>query len=736
MDCELLAPAGDFATGLSAFEAGADAVYAGLKDFSARAFAANLDYAEVEKLLRFARRRGKKLYITFNTLVDNRDMPQAVEALGTLEDIGVDAVIIQDPGVASVCRRNFPGLQMHASTQMAVHNLEGINALAELGFRRTVLARELSLEDISYLAKRCGAMELETFIHGALCYSVSGLCLYSAMEKGRSGNRGKCAYCCRLPHKDASGRTRLPFSMRDLRLAEDVLKLAQAGVASLKIEGRMKSPLYVASAVTYYREILDGTPATLSPADLESVFSRKTTKLRFDGPGDEVIDPDSPLGHLGTPVGVVKRISTDRQGLKWLRFHTSRALEKHDGLQFEIPRRPPPNEKAAQWTFAGTAREKIGFGISKMRTAMSRSCVYEVPPDTDVEVLLPPDFEVAQGDTVYCSMSNALKRRFPAVPYRDSDDPGLLPLDVAITLSKDSVTANGVKVPASLSPAKDPSRTYDAVRKAFSRTGGTRFRLGSLSLDDKDSLYAPMSVLNEARRLLLEKAEEGRINERDARISSALASLDGCSDVACRDGVRRLKIRNGQKIPAGKWAEIIVSIASDVDVSVLPPPGPGVRLALPLWNETLSFNKLRTTVKRLIRAGYTAWECADFATLHMLKALGVSDLTADWSIEAFNSQAVSLLEQLGVKRFVMSPEPAAKETFDSRSCTAEFLVQQSTPLFISLSPPAFMPESDSLCVFERDGLYVTVRRVPRTARAFDGIDERVDLSWDCPGEGL
>ena len=300
---ELLAPAGNFQTALAAFAAGADAVYCGLSDFSARAFAENFTLEDLKKLVAYARANGRKVYVTFNTVIDEDCFDEAVERLAALEEAGPDAVIVQDIGVARIVRKHFPGLALHASTQLVAHNLEGVLALGELGFTRVVLARELSLEEIASIAKRCGGIELEVFIHGALCYSLSGLCLFGAMEKDRSGNRGKCPYCCRQGievKRSGEGEQRnadvrcssspsnttltYPFSMKDLRLGEDVRKLVDAGVASLKIEGRMKSDLYVASVTKYYRDILDeakgGRRVTLS--DLETVFSRRTTKLYFD----------------------------------------------------------------------------------------------------------------------------------------------------------------------------------------------------------------------------------------------------------------------------------------------------------------------------------------------------------------------------------------------------------------------------------------------------------------------
>ena len=518
MASELLAPAGDFDTALAAFAAGADAVYCGLDAFSARAFATNFTIEILKDLLRVARAKGKKVYITMNTVLDESQLDQAEATLAELARIEPDGIIMQDLGLAALCKEKFPNLVLHASTQLVAHNLEGVLALKEFGFKRVVLARELSIAEIESIKKRCG-VELEVFIHGALCYSVSGLCLFSAMEKGRSGNRGKCAYCCRQQYTTADGGKTLAFSMKDLRAGELVRQLSDLGVDSLKIEGRMKSPLYVASVVRYYRQLLDGprgaltlpttnpeprapspgragTPCTppVTTSDLETVFSRKTTPLYLGGkPAERVIDPTN-LGHQGTEIGKVKKVTKDREGRRWLRFHTLRALEKHDGIQF-----------------AGV--ERRGFGISEMRYAISRAPVFEVAAGSDVELLIPDELEVTPGEKIFCSMSNAVKRMFPIPSFRRSDYPGIIPLDIEVTLSPNKIIAvatNGragapshAALPAHLDPAKNPEKTAAAVRKAFSKLGDTDYYLRNLTINDPDHLFVPASLLNDLRRDLL-----------------------------------------------------------------------------------------------------------------------------------------------------------------------------------------------------------------------------------------
>ena len=773
MDCELLAPAGNFETALAAFEAGADAVYCGLTEFSARAFADNFSLEDLKNLLRFARasRTGwrsevggrtkeisavqpstfnlqpKKVYVTFNTVIDEDNLEAAIEQLARLDEVRPDALIVQDIGVARICRKHFPDLELHASTQLVAHNLEGVLAMKDLGFKRVVLARELSFEEITSIAKRCGDMELEVFIHGALCYSISGLCLFGAMEKGRSGNRGKCPYCCREGKREegrGNGELVYPFSMKDLRLGEDVRKLADAGVASLKIEGRMKSALYVASVTRYYRQILEkcsdvrmlecSNGHVVTQADLETVFSRRTTKLYFDGRKQTFehsehsnispIDPDS-LGHLGAEIGVVKRITKDREGLSWLRFHTARGLEKHDGLQFE----------------AMADGKHVGMGIVEMRQAISRRPVFEVNAGVDVEVQVSEDVaaELKPGMKIYCSMSNAVKRMFPTPSFRPSDYEGGVELDLEVALSRLGLTSKvlspvalEVSVPCDLQPAKNPEKTAEGVKKAFSKLGDTDYRLGKLTVEDPETLFAPMSLLNDLRRDLVERLDEAREKARREKVERAVAEEDrtqfGHLDYKI-ELRRRVKIRAGQKAPAGEWDEVIVSVGSD-RVELESTESGKIRLALPVYTAEPEFNKLRVAVKGLLRKGFTKWEASDLATLRMLKGLGVTDITADWTLYAFNSRALAELSEMGVKRFVASPENTREnlQYLAESGYDVEFLTQQSTPLFVSLTEPAAKPAE--LAVFQRDGLWVTTKKVPRTFETPKGVSTRLDLSWD------
>lgn len=737
MSAELLSPAGDFDSALAAFRAGADAVYCSLAEFSARAFAKNLSREELKNLVRYARAEGKKVYVAFNTVIDEGDLERAVEQLSVIASCRPSAVIVQDLGIARIARKFFPSLELHASTQLVAHNLEGVLALGELGFRRVVLARELSIAEISSIAKRCGDIELECFIHGALCYSISGLCLFSAMEKNRSGNRGKCAYCCRLAYESEEGGKPLAFSMKDFRLGDDAKKLVDASVASLKIEGRMKSPLYVAAATAYYRAVLDGDrpKARTALENLETVFSRRTTDLYFNGPNGDVID-DTSLGHLGAYIGKLKRITKDRDGRSWLRFHTLRALERHDGLQIPAPGGGKP----------------LGFGITEMRTAISRGNRFEVPADCDVEILLPdeereefkPLRSVRAGAGIYCSMSNEVKRIHPIPGFRPADYPGFVKTDFKIEISPEeiSVTADAegavaeTRIKGEFSAAKNPERTYGAVEKAFSKLGGTDYRLGSLSVVDPDRLFAPMSFLNDLRRDIVEELD--RLREK-ARLAAVDAALEDDRQDAAEAGKphlsKTLKIRMGQKVPAGEWDEVVISVGASVtpdEVRAAYPEISSPRMALPVFTSETEYQKLRVAVKRFVREGFDRWEASDLATLKTLKSLGVVDITADWTLYAFNSSALAQLKSLGVKRFVASPENSNENLayLAESGYHVEFLAQQSTPLFISLTRPAASPAKESGFVsFKSGSLWITTRRSPRLFNPPRGSANRTDLSW-------
>lgn len=268
---ELLAPAGSFKALEAAIEGGADAVYFGGEAFGARAFAKNFTRDEIEAAAKLCRAYSVKSYITLNTLIFDREMQNVLEYAAFLENAGIDALIIADMGAAKLIKKYIPTMKLHASTQFSGHNADAARMLAAHGFERMVGARELSRDDLTALCKE-SPIEIETFIHGALCVCHSGQCLLSSVIGGRSGNRGMCAQPCRLP--DKSGK--YPLSLKDLSMASRIPELLSTGAASLKIEGRMKSPEYVLGVTKIYRRLLDERRNATKDEinELEEIFSR------------------------------------------------------------------------------------------------------------------------------------------------------------------------------------------------------------------------------------------------------------------------------------------------------------------------------------------------------------------------------------------------------------------------------------------------------------------------------
>ncbi|ADL51869.1 U32 family peptidase [Clostridium cellulovorans] len=258
---ELLAPAGSQESLIAAVQCGADAVYLGGNKFSARAYASNFDNETLKKAIDYCHLYNVKLYVTVNTLQKDNEILEALEYIGFLHNSGVDAVLLQDLGLAYLVRKNYPNLEIHASTQLTAHNAEGVKFLNDYGFKRIVLSRELSLPEIKYISKDLN-IETEIFVHGALCVCYSGQCLMSSMIGGRSGNRGRCAQSCRLPYSIINTNSQeekrgFILSPKDMNFIENIKEIIDSGTSSLKIEGRMKKPEYVAGVVTTYRNAID-----------------------------------------------------------------------------------------------------------------------------------------------------------------------------------------------------------------------------------------------------------------------------------------------------------------------------------------------------------------------------------------------------------------------------------------------------------------------------------------------
>ena len=713
---ELLAPAGSFDAALAAFAYGADAIYLGLSRFSARADAANFAEPELRQIVAYAHNKGRKVYVTLNTLLETRELPELADSLALLDEVAVDGVIVQDLGLAAWMRRAFPRLPLHASTQLACTSTAGARALKELGFVRVVTARELGLDEAAEIGRQAG-VEIEVFVHGALCYSLSGLCLYSSLTTGRSGNRGRCAYCCRQPFTPEGGEACHPFSMRDLALLDEAKRLRAGGLASLKIEGRMKNPLYVAAVTDLYRHALDGdlsADALQAKADdLRTIFSRPWTHLYADGPAkaEDIIDARS-VGHRGQPIGTVLRVVRDVDGVRWMAFDTTRAIERHDGLQVDLPGRP------------------VGFAVDRLRDAHTKRPAITLPAGTRVEVALPREVgELPRGATVCHSASQAVRRAFPVPRPRETELRQLRPADLTLTLAPDTLTLSGngqtVCQPATLGPAKNPAGTRADAERHLGKLGEDGIFLRSLTVKDPQGLFAPPSLLNAARRAWAELA--GKAEPRPTpppplaaavRAERAAATPSYSVKVAAGQSPALL----GEEMPR----EVVLTLApnttaAEVEAWLGAVPRERLRLALPVALRNEDLGAMAALVGGLADRGFRRFECADLTSWQLLRDLQPA-------CDAFEISA-------NLPNLLTLPENPPREV----------LVAGFVPLFIAETPP-LLPHPDGARLSDRTGEPLRVVRVGRhwvtfSERPWSATDYlpdllrtgfgrlRVDLSW-------
>jgi putative protease len=754
---ELLAPAGGPDAAFAAFHFGADAIYLGLKKFSARAEAENFTLDEVDEITAYAHslEPRRRVFVTINTLIRQDELAELVEAVAALADIGVEALIIQDLGVYHLVREHFPDLELHASTQLSVHNRSGADTLRQLGFHRVVLARELTFEEVRDITGAAG-IETEVFIHGALCYSYSGLCLFSSQTLGRSGNRGKCAYSCRdsyevsgapLTLRDGSPvrrdpRTGFPFSMKDLALPDHLPALRAAGVSCFKIEGRKKSPLYVATTTGYYRGLLDGTlPAEERPereAEMQTVFSRPWTRLFVQSHKDkEVADRDT-VGHRGTPIGTIEAIHAGHTAEARLRFRTRRALERHDGLQIDLPVLGKP----------------FGFAVDRLWTVApgrkgKRHEVYQAPAGALVEVGLPREHpELPTGAPVYCSSSQEVKQK-----YRHArPKPGLYrtrrPVEIEAVLSDTALTVTGLAadtvevqrtLPGPFEPAKDAAAMERAARSVFEKLGDSQLELKSFTWRNDGGWFVPVSRLNPLRRELIAALQESLCKHRTEKTvqlqavtvhSPLLPSPLRGEGLGVRGSSRHGPTPHPQALsPKGRgektafrWSlkvdrigflsaledhdladveEIIIDIARDHPTLLQERLShweqrlglDRLRLALPALTRAWEDRGLRHKIDSLRKTGWSRWEAANLSAWSYLgldpqQPATDIDLSTDWSIYVLNRLAAEQLTRMGVRRFALSPEDGVVNV---RSLLAEYgpqavlIVYQDTPLFLAES---------------------------------------------------
>lgn len=655
MKKELLAPAGDLEAGYAALYYGADAVYLGLKQFSARANAQNFDETELNEFVGYAHSLERKVFVTINTVLQQDEIDDLLKNLDVCQKANVDAVIVQDLGVARVVKKYYPKIELHASTQMAVHNKEGALALKKIGFSRVVLARELTLPEIKEIA-RAVDVELEVFVHGALCYSYSGICQFSSIMGGRSANRGKCQYPCRAEFI-RDGKFEHCFSMKDLALEEDVLKLP---VYSLKIEGRKKNALYVAAVVDYYRNILDGNGAIKSKAqNIKQIFSRLWCKFHLKGKDKNIVDKKF-VGHRGLPIGKIEEIKNNAIVLT-----INHKIAKHDGIQIDVEGLEKP----------------YGFSLQKFKVGLRQRL--EVQAGEKVEIILPYKIEeIKKGATVYLASSSQVKGEYNYLKPKPREYLQRLGINVKVVVEADKIKAisggKEVEIGGNLDKAIDVAKVSEAIKKAFAKTGDTEFELNNLQIENKGQWFVPMSLLNELRRnLYMQITPEHKIVATD-EIGPRNYPLKPkwsikTDNVECLDWLDKDKV--------DEFVILIDENFSIKDVAKLPKDK--VRIALPaVCRRVKDFEPI---VGKLLNAGYKKWEIANYWGLGMLPVDRL-DMSFDNLIYMFNTQAMQMAKEIAASRVTLAVEDTLsniKNLAMEAPLPVAMVVYQDVPLFTS-----------------------------------------------------
>ncbi len=507
---EVMSPAGYWPQLHAAIEAGADAVYFGLKHFTARA-KVGFTLSELPDVMRTLHQRGVRGFVTFNTLVFEHELQEATRSLAAIAEAGADAVIVQDIGIAQLARQIAPEMEVHGSTQMSITSAEGVELARQFGANRVVLARELSLDEIAAI-RQATDCELEMFVHGALCVSYSGQCFSSEAWGGRSANRGQCAQACRLPyqllvdgkHKPLADARYLlsPGDLYAVPLMHDIIKL---GISSLKIEGRYKDADYVALTTSAYRKAVDeawaGLPLSITPAEelqLEQVYSRGLGTFFIGGTNHQTVVNGRAPRHRGVLMGSVSNIYGERIVLKPHENHTIAPLKAGDGVVFD----------AANWR-SPEDREEGGriYGIDAL-------------PTGEIELRFGPQAiktnRIRVGDLIWRSHDPELDRAAkpflePAAPV--AKQPLQLhvvahegqPLQLTWTVSNQSQFKVTVQSPEPLPRSQNRALSNEFLYDQASRLGNTAYSLAEMSVDSSGQPFVPSSLLNNLRRQAIEQ---------------------------------------------------------------------------------------------------------------------------------------------------------------------------------------------------------------------------------------
>ena len=705
---ELLAPVGSKDALVAAVESGANAVYLAGKMFGARAYAANFEHEELADAIKFAHMRDVLVDVAVNTVVDNSEFAELADYLRFLYDAGADAIIVQDLGVAKLAQEIVPNLPLHASTQMTVHNIEGVQMLKKLGFARVVLSRELSIEEIKHICQNVD-VEIEVFIHGALCICYSGQCLMSGMIGGRSGNRGRCAQPCRLPYTliNQDGQNVLEgmdageylLSPKDLNTIDLLPELLDAGVASLKIEGRMKRPEYVAVVVDTYRRAIDSYLTNkhdfvidaVDKKELAQIFNRDFTQAYMVTKLGKLMMSDRRPNNRGVLAG---RVVEYNAKTKMVTLKLAESLQKNDIVEFWV---------------------KVGGRVSATVTTMyvDGKEVEAALPNQQVSFAITAS--VRDHDRAFKVFDAQLMERArhffnSGVPLRK------YPVEVKVSVKEGSplqieiTDAEGFFGSAETSfiaeKALKRPLTVESIQKQIDRMGSTVFELKNLTCAIQGEVMVPVSEINEARRKAVEELENARLAKfirPKTTVTSNQFLKDALKKKKHRQAVKPklvVHVDDVEKVQIGieNGADIILFGGDNFHHSAL--RSVDYQAAYHLAKEHKK--KIVFDTPQLIKK----WQMKDFISLvetfkqnlpdavavNNIGALSiVSDLLdvplqADYHMNVYNNITMDFLQSLGVKTVTLSPElnlSQVEHIADLAKVELECLVHGNLSLMIS-----------------------------------------------------
>ncbi len=695
---ELLAPAGDRKCVRAAVASGADAVYFGLKHHNARIRAMNFDGIDLDETMAYLHRYGVKGYVALNTLIFPRELPDVEETVRELTAAGVDAVIVQDLGLARLIRAITPDLEIHASTQMSITSEEGVRLAAELGCSRVILARELSLKDVERVQAE-STLPVEVFVHGALCVAYSGQCLTSEALGGRSANRGECAQACRMPYEIVCdgedvdlGKTQYLLSPRDLAAFDLIPGLIRAGVASLKIEGRLKSPEYVANITRHYRQAVDeawaGRPVAFSPREVEEMqlsFSRGFSHGFLDGENHKILVRGDYAKKRGILLGEVESV-----GRAGVRMTLASRVKPGDGLVFD-------GDDAAGVPEQGGRVYEVVAADGRPDESPGR---VELRFGRDAIDLL----RLHRGQRVWKTDDPELTARI----RRSFEDPNarLVDLDLSVRaavgepLQVRARSAAGFSTAAASESPLEPARTTGAddalLREQLGRLGGTSYRLRSLETEIEGAPMVPKSVLNQVRRDLSARLDAAsavapaRAIAAEPVLPKLLAPIRAERDRQRPDaGSPRLSVlcRRTDQIEAAAAMGVSTIYADYQNIKEYPDAvaaarraGATVYVATPRIEKPAERNLFRYLGKVgadgvLVRNAGGLYYCAE----------NEIPFVADFSLNAANPLTVELVQSRGARRVTASYDLNVDQLFDLIAGVPpdwlEVVIHQQIPMF-------------------------------------------------------